>query len=102
MKITAEELIEDVKKSFSTRDFRMPITGYSFDSHRTNCVINTRLGDIYPEHLAEIVNFYLDKASLKKSEEGEVTVTTNEAGECILVSRQDEHHKILKVIWEKK
>ena len=102
MKITAEELFEDVKKSFSTRDFKMPVTGYSFDRHRTNCVINTRRGDIYPEDLAGFVNFYLDKASLKKSEEGEVVVTTNESGECILVSRQDEDHKILKVIWEKK
>lgn len=33
---------------------------------------------------------------------GEVVVTTNEAGECVLVSRQDEDHKILKIIWEKK
>ena len=33
---------------------------------------------------------------------GEVIVTTNENGECVLVSRQDEDHKILKVIWEKK
>ena len=31
-----------------------------------------------------------------------ITVTTNESGECVLVSRQDEDHKILKVIWEKK
>ena len=33
---------------------------------------------------------------------GEVVVTTNEDGECVLVSRQDEDHNILKVIWEKK
>ena len=33
---------------------------------------------------------------------GEVVVTTDEAGECVLVSRQDEDGKILKVIWEKK
>lgn len=33
---------------------------------------------------------------------GDIVVTTNEIGECVLVSRQDEDHKILKVIWEKK
>ena len=33
---------------------------------------------------------------------GEVVVTTKEDGECVLVSRQDEDHNILKVIWEKK
>lgn len=33
---------------------------------------------------------------------GNVVVTTNEVGEYVLVSRQDEDHKILKVIWEKK
>lgn len=33
---------------------------------------------------------------------GQVVVTTNEDGECVLVSRQDEDHNILKVIWEKK
>lgn len=50
--------------------------------------------------IVSVVNFYLQK---KKSEEhGEVVVTTNESGECVLVSRQDEDHKILKVIWEKK
>ena len=33
---------------------------------------------------------------------GDIVVTTNEIGECVLVSRQDGDHKILKVIWEKK
>ena len=33
--------------------------------------------------------------------EGEVTVTTTESGECVLVSRQDGEHRILKIIWEK-
>lgn len=34
--------------------------------------------------------------------ESHVVVTTTEDGEVVLVSRQDEDHKILKVIWEKK
>ena len=32
---------------------------------------------------------------------GEVVVTTNEAGECVAVTRQDEDGKILSVIWER-
>ncbi len=34
-------------------------------------------------------------------EKGEVVVTLNEHGECILVSRQNEEHEILSIIWEK-
>ena len=34
------------------------------------------------------------------AEEGIVTVTTNDAGRCVMVSRQDEDHRILSVIWE--
>lgn len=36
------------------------------------------------------------------AEEGIVTVTTNDAGRCVMVSRQDEDHRILSVIWEAK
>ena len=32
---------------------------------------------------------------------GEVTVTTNEAGDCVAVTRQDKDGKILSVIWER-
>ena len=33
---------------------------------------------------------------------GTVVVTKNSKEECVLLSVQDEDHKILKVIWEKK
>ena len=36
------------------------------------------------------------------AEEGIVTVTTTEDGRCVMVSRQDEEHRILKVLWEAK
>lgn len=36
------------------------------------------------------------------AEEGFVTVTTTEDGRCVMVSRQDEDHRILSVIWEAK
>lgn len=36
------------------------------------------------------------------AEEGIVTVTTNDAGRCVMVSQQDEDHRILSVIWEAK
>lgn len=101
MKITADQLFEDMKVCVSNRDNTLPIFGYSFNYDESVRVINTRFGDMAPEDLAGIVNFYLDRC-FKNNPEGEVTVTTNEAGECVLVSRQDEDHKILKVIWEKK
>ncbi len=34
------------------------------------------------------------------AEQGHVTVTTDDTGRCIMVSRQDEDHQILSVIWE--
>ena len=36
------------------------------------------------------------------AEKGIVTVTTNDAGRWVMVSRQDEDHRILSVIWEAK
>lgn len=36
------------------------------------------------------------------AEKGIVTVTTNDAGRRVMVSRQDEDHRILKVLWEAK
>lgn len=47
--------------------------------------------------LTVVLNEFLDTEPI-----GEIVVTTNEDGECVLVSRQDEDHNILKVIWEKK
>lgn len=37
----------------------------------------------------------IEKASL-----GEVVVTTTEAGECVMVSRQDAEGRILSIVWE--
>lgn len=34
--------------------------------------------------------------------EGDVTVTCNEAGDAIAVTRTDDEHRILRVIWERK
>lgn len=36
------------------------------------------------------------------AEEGIVTITTTEDGRCVTVSRQDEDHRVLSVIWEAK
>lgn len=97
LKVTVSSLMEDIKNSFNSRDFLLPHNGYSVGRE---IIVHTRNGEIYPEDLVGFINFYLEKKS--KDTEGEITVTTNEEGECVLVSRQDEDHKILKVIWEKK
>lgn len=34
-------------------------------------------------------------------EQGEVVVTTDSDGSVVLVSRQDDEHRILEIIWEK-
>ena len=41
-------------------------------------------------------------ASPVPSEDSFVTVTTAEDGRCVMVSRQDEDHRILRVLWEAK
>lgn len=41
-------------------------------------------------------------ALAQESEVGEVTVTCNEAGECVAVTRTDGEHRILSVIWKRK
>ena len=33
---------------------------------------------------------------------GEVTITTDRTGNCVAVTRTDDEHRILKVIWERK
>ena len=43
----------------------------------------------------------LDGSKEETPEKGLVTVTTTERGECVMVSRQDEEHQILEVIWQK-
>ena len=56
--------------------------------------------------MTSFVNFHDDDLPLYArpvpAEEGIVTVTTNDAGRCVMVSRQDEDHRILSVIWEAK
>ena len=39
---------------------------------------------------------------MNQENKSEVVVTTNELGECVAVTRQDEEGKILSVIWMKK
>jgi hypothetical protein len=54
------------------------------------------------EHFARIVR--KAAAALSPSERQEarhLTVTTTPAGECVLVSWQDEEHRILEVVWER-
>lgn len=103
MKITESEVIHDIKKMFDTGKFEIPITDMSYTfvsgNNRAEYKVAMMQEVMNLECLVRFANFYLQK---KFSEQGEVTVTTNEAGECVLVSRQDEDHKILKVIWEKK
>lgn len=104
MKITEQEVVEDIKKMFDTGRFEFPVTdmisifnsGDKFPTYRV--CMGGNIVDL--ECLLRFTNFYLEKKS--KDKEGDVVVTTNEDGECVLVSRQDEDHKILKVIWEKK
>lgn len=40
------------------------------------------------------------RAQIASIPQGEVTITTNRDGDCVLVSRQDDEHRILSVIWE--
>lgn len=45
----------------------------------------------------------VEAATLRKvSQRGEVTVTTNDKGEAVAVTRTDEEHQILSIIWERK
>ena len=102
LKITEEEVIRDVKRMFDTGDYKLPVTemNTSFCSGwgRAECRVVLMQDSVELGVLVRFVNFYLEK----KAQRGEVFVTTNEDGECVLVSRQDEDHNILKVIWEKK
>lgn len=102
MKITEEEVIRDVKRMFDTGDYKLPVTemNTSFCSGlgRAEYRVVLMQDSVELGVLARFVNFYLEK----KAQRGEVFVATNEDGECVLVSRQDEDHNILKVIWEKK
>lgn len=40
-------------------------------------------------------------AQTDRQSEGEVTIVTNEAGECVAVTRTDDEHRILSVIWKR-
>lgn len=42
-----------------------------------------------------------DAIALLRAHCGEVTVTTNEAGDAVAVTRTDEEHRILSIIWER-
>lgn len=104
MKVTVEEIVQDAREMFDSGKLKLPITDV-VSNYYAHCAvpeieIRTHNGNICGNELVKIINFYLEKKS--KDTEGEITVTTNENGECVLVSRQDEDHKILKVIWEKK
>lgn len=65
-----------------------------------------------PEGTKEMWGYLLSEVEPRKnqelyarpvpSEDGFVTVTTTEDGRCVMVSRQDEDHRILKVLWEAK
>ena len=103
VEVTEEEILGDFNKMICGSDFKLPITGIVGSTNRYGYIeydiglMNRYVG---LKSIVSVVNFYLQK---KKSEEhGEVVVTINESGECILVSRQDEDRKILEVIWEKK
>lgn len=104
MKITEQEVVEDIKKMFDTGRFEFPVTDMTSTYYGGNNTAEIRIclmqDSIDLSTLVRFINFYLEKKS--KDKEGDVVVTTNEDGECVLVSRQDEDHKILKVIWEKK
>jgi len=52
----------------------------------------------YPSHLA----WKAYQAGDAELAERYLTVTTTEQGEVILVSWQDEDHRILEIVWEKK
>ena len=99
MKITEQELMEDAKNS----KLSGYITGYTYGTYSgllPMYKLHINYDEVSVPCLVDFINFYLEKKS--KDKEGDVVVTTNEDGECILVSRQDEDHNILKVIWEKK
>lgn len=104
MKITEQEVVEDIKKMFDTGRFEFPVTeitsAYCGSNNAADVRIHLMRDEIDLSTMVRVINFYLEKKN--KDKEGDVVVTTNEDGECVLVSRQDEDHKILKVIWEKK
>lgn len=104
MKITEQEVVEDIKKMFDTGRFEFPVTEITSAYCGSNNIADVRIhlmrDEIDLSTMVRVINFYLEKKN--KDKEGDVVVTTNEDGECVLVSRQDEDHKILKVIWEKK
>lgn len=100
MKITDEKLWAIAQ----TNPHWIGIEGYSIDYSSTrfdNRLIHLIGGYNVPLQVLTVLTNNLFNV-VSEEPEGYVTVTTNEAGECVLVSRQDEDHKILKVIWEKK
>lgn len=101
MKITEQELMEDAKNS----NLPSYITGYTYGMYSgllPMYKLQINYDEVSVPCLVDFINFYLEKKMRDRKHEGDIVVTTNEGGECILVSRQDEDHKILKVIWEKK
>lgn len=104
MKVTVKEIVQDVREMFNSGHFKLPIIAVKSDCYAHRAVseieIHTNNGNICGNELVKIINFYLEKKFQEGG--GDLTVTTNEDGECVLVSRQDEDHRILKVIWEKK
>jgi len=57
----------------------------------------------HPRVLLNQINAALEGAHSGETgaEHGEVTVVTNEDGECVAVTRTDDEHRILKIIWER-
>ena len=63
-----------------------------------DCNISMEQYDSVASAVLDLAGAQLDKAIDAAKD---VVITTNEQGECVLVSRQDEEGRIIKVIWER-
>lgn len=109
MKITEQEVVEDITKMFDTGRFEFPVTDmistYYGGNNTTEIRISLMQDSIDLSTLVRFTNYYLDKKlkEIEKAKEvGEITLTSTEDGELVAVTRQDEEGRILKVIWSKK
>ena len=111
-----DALVAKLKDAEHDRDeFRRVMNGFAekmAELERQEPVVKYSGKRLTPEGTKEMWGYLLSEVEPREnqelyahpvpSEEGFVTITSTEDGRCVMVSRQDEDHRILKVLWEAK